>query len=92
MKFKHQGQEVSLQGLIQAANNLEMGEGIPRKPGAECKGIWLQLIGAEAPKPKKLQHPLIAEVLEGFTGVFQETTKLPPSKSFDHKIQLTNGA
>jgi hypothetical protein len=69
-----------------------MGEGILKKEGAECKGIWLQLIGLETPKSKKLQHPVIAELLEGFKGIFQEPTELPPARSFDHKIQLTEGA
>jgi hypothetical protein len=92
MKFSHQSREISLQGLIKTANNLVKGEGLLRKAGAECKGIWLQLIGAKTPKPKRLQHPALAELLEGFTGVFQEPTELPPSRNFDHNIQLTEGA
>jgi hypothetical protein len=31
-----------------------MGEGILKKEGAEYKGIWLQFIGPETPKSKKL--------------------------------------
>jgi hypothetical protein len=81
-----------LRGLEPAETNLEMGEGILKKEGAEYKGIWLQFIGPETPKSKKLQHPAIAELLEGFKGIFQEPTELPPVRSFDHKIQLTEGA
>jgi hypothetical protein len=92
MKFSHQDREITLQGLIKTANNLVKGEGLLRKVGVECRGIWLQLIGAEAPKPKRLPHPTLAELLDGFTGVFQEPTELPPSRNFDHNIQLTEGA
>jgi len=41
MKFSHQGWESTLQGSIKAVNNLVKGEGLLRKAGAECKGIWL---------------------------------------------------
>ncbi len=60
--------------MIPAATNFEMGEDIPRKEGAKCNGIWLFLIGTEATKPKKLQHPAIAELLKGFKGLFKEPT------------------
>lgn len=74
------------QGLVPTATNLEMGDDIPKKAGAYCKGVWLQFIGTETPKPKKFQHPTITKLLEGFKGLFQEPIKLPLARSFDHKI------
>jgi hypothetical protein len=38
-----------------------------------------------------LQHSTIAELLEGFKGIFQEPSRLPPIRSHDHKIPLTVG-
>jgi hypothetical protein len=70
MQFKHQTREVILQGLVPATAILEVKKEFPKKLGAEYKGIWLQLIGVEAIRPKKLQHPAIAELLEGFKGIF----------------------
>jgi hypothetical protein len=92
MKFKHCTREVTLQGLNPTATILEVEEDLPKNAGAKHKGIWLQLLGAEPPRAQKLQHPAIAELLEGFKGIFQEPTGLPPTRNFDHKIQLTEGA
>jgi hypothetical protein len=72
MKFTHQNWEVALQGLVLAATNLEVGEAIPKKAGADCKGVWLQIVGTEAPKPKQFQHPTIIDLLDGFKSIFKE--------------------
>jgi hypothetical protein len=50
VKFKHHKQEMLLQGLIPAAANLEVEEELPQKIGAEFKGVWLKVLGAETPK------------------------------------------
>jgi hypothetical protein len=91
MKFKHHTREVTLEGLNRSATHLEVGEELPKQAGAEHKGIWQQLSGAESPRVQKLQHLAIAELLDGFEGVFQEPTGLPPNRSFDHRIQLIEG-
>lgn len=91
MKFTHHTREVLLQELVPAATNLEVVEQLPKKTGVEYKGICLQLIGAETPQSQKLQHPAIAELLEGFKDIFQEPSGLPPTRSHDHKIPLTAG-
>jgi hypothetical protein len=44
------------------------------------------------PKSKKLLHPAIIEILEGFQDIFKEHTDLPPSRSHDHPIALQEGA
>jgi hypothetical protein len=92
MKFTHQNWEVALQGLVPAVTNLEVGEIIPKKAGADSKEVWLQLVGTKAPKPKQFQHPAITELLDGFKRIFEEPTEWPPTRSFDHKINLTKGA
>jgi hypothetical protein len=46
----------------------------------------------EGPKPKQFQHPPITELLDEINGIFKEPTKLPPTRSFDHKINLTERA
>jgi len=81
-----------LQGLIWAATSLEAEEEFPKKTEAEYKGIWLQLVGSEATRPKRLQHPAITELLDEFNVIFQEPSGLPIPRSFDHKIPLTEGA
>jgi hypothetical protein len=71
---------------------LEAEEEFPKKTEAEYKGIWLQLVGSEATRPKRLQHPAITELLDEFNVIFQEPSGLPIPRSFDHKIPLTEGA
>ncbi len=80
-----------MEGLNRSTTHLEVGEELPKQAGAEHKGIWQQLSGAESPRVQKLQHLAIAELLDGFEGVFQEPTGLPPNRSFDHRIQLIEG-
>jgi len=45
-------------------------------------------MGVGVPQIQRLRHPAIAELLEGYQKVFREPTGLPPSRSFDHRIQL----
>jgi hypothetical protein len=70
MKFTHQTQDVMLQGLIRAGASLEAKEEFPKKTGVEYKGIWLQLVGTEATRPKRLQHPAIIELVDEFNVIF----------------------
>lgn len=81
-----------LQGLVPATTILEARDSIPKKIRVECKGVWLQLVGTEAFKPKHLQHLAIIELLQEFQEIFKELTSLPPPRGYGHKIKLQEGA
>lgn len=92
MKFQQEGKEIQLKGLNPSESTLEEGKSICKNYGNTCKGIWLQLVEAVESRDSSNLHPAIQQLLQEFQGVFEEATGLPPTRSYDHKISLQEGA
>lgn len=63
-----------------------------KSTGANCKGLWVQLMAITAQPPKAMLHPAIRELLDNYTVIFKEPEVLPLTRSYDHKIILQEGA
>ena len=88
MRFKHEGRDVTLQGIMnKVIGEQEHGRVIRKKP----TGAIVQLLAFEnynVPMLEGSDEKELQPLLEEFTEIFQELTGLPPSSSLDHHIPL----
>lgn len=105
MKFTYNGQRVSLQGLTvdrvkcSAIQEQKMKGVLNRKTCSHVIQLHCHLLHGEVNQVKgegqlaKLQlHPMIEGLVREYSEVFQTPSALPPTRIFDHKIQLVPGA
>jgi hypothetical protein len=92
MRFTYLNREVQLQGLTLSPDLLDARDTIPKSTGADCKGLWVQLMVVTRQPNKALLHPAVQELLGKYTVLFKDPEGLPPIRSYDHKISLQEGA
>ena len=94
MRFKHEGTRITLRGIT-ANNNY-----CPTISSAELhqlveQGAIAQLVALDVSTETVVQTEMPKEVkqlLQENEQLFQESTELPPARSFDHAIPLIPGA
>jgi hypothetical protein len=59
MKFTVHKKEIQLQGLLPAKTLLDDGMTLPKLEGADCKGVWLHMLGEKTTKSKAALHPAV---------------------------------
>ncbi|XP_049932541.1 uncharacterized protein LOC126409878, partial [Nymphaea colorata] len=92
MRFEREGgDQVTLEGI---QPNLEPKAAI-KALVAQQPALWLISLATDVP-PKGTETEVIPkevqQVLDGFEDVFSEPKGLPPPRSYDHRIVLSNGA
>lgn len=84
----YNNRKVTLQGLSPTPDLLDARETMPKSMGASCKGIWVQFMEITEEQPKTLLHPVVQELIEGYSEIFKELEGLPPSRNHGHKMFL----
>uniref|UniRef100_A0A2N9J7H4 Chromo domain-containing protein n=1 Tax=Fagus sylvatica TaxID=28930 RepID=A0A2N9J7H4_FAGSY len=95
MRFHLNGREVEWKGLTAPTNRMiDEGE-MKQEIQKERKGILLQLFALTKTtttfNPQRLE-PCLQKVLTSFSDIFKEPKGLPPPRSHDHRIPLTQGS
>ena len=95
MRFHLNGREVEWKGLTTPTNRMiDEGE-MKQEIQKERKGILLQLFAltktTTTVNPQRLE-PCLQKVLTSFSDIFKEPKGLPPPRSHDHRIPLTQGS
>ncbi|XP_040996153.1 uncharacterized protein LOC121242342 [Juglans microcarpa x Juglans regia] len=75
---------------LHAIAGIEEEEHINQHNWWSSEGLWLQVLDATTLDSKEVVLPGVKQMLENFQGIFIEPT--PPLKSYDHKMQLQEGA
>lgn len=99
MRFNLGGEEVSLQGLSIAEDQLVGGEEMQRELRKQGEGALLQIFSMHASKGNSLtctqysdDKSQMATLLKAYTDIFKEPKSLPPHRSHDHQIPLIPGS
>ena len=91
MEFNIEGTQRTLQGMSSTDNSMIKRGNFGKVYRQFKKRLVIQLIDFEIPKLwsiKPLTNPLIADLLQQYSEVFDEPTQLPPTWSHDHHIAL----
>lgn len=87
------GRKLQIQGVDDGASlRLMSSKGFSKMFKKTTQGIVAHLFAIEADPSPHPPPPIIQELLDDFTDIFQEPSGLPPVRNFEHQIQLLPGA